>query len=143
MKTIMNAVAVAILSLCAWSAFAADQNFMIIVNAANPTTTIDAKVVANIFLKKTAFWPHNKIILPVDQDVESEVRRAFSEVILDRSVPAMRNYWQQLIFSGRGVPPPELESDRAVVDYVSRHADAIGYVSPQANVRQNKIVTIK
>ncbi|MEK7358198.1 MAG: phosphate ABC transporter substrate-binding protein, partial [Bdellovibrionota bacterium] len=63
--------------------------------------------------------------------------------ILDRSVPAMRNYWQQLIFSGRGVPPPELESDRAVVDYVSRHADAIGYVSPQANVRQNKIVTIK
>ena len=52
-----------------------------------------------------------------------------------RSVAAVKSYWQQVIFSGRGVPPPELETDEAVLRFVARHPGAIGYVSGSADVR--------
>ena len=41
----------------------------------------------------------------------------------------MRSYWQQRIFSGQGLPPPELADDDAVVSYVLSHPGAIGYVA--------------
>jgi hypothetical protein len=44
-------------------------------------------------------------------------------------VGAVRSYWQQRIFSGRDVPPPELDSDEAVVAFVARSPGGIGYVS--------------
>jgi hypothetical protein len=57
------------------------------------------------------------------------VRKRFSEAVLKRSVGAVRSYWQQRIFSGRDVPPPEVDSDEAVMAYVARYPGAIGYVS--------------
>ena len=46
-------------------------------------------------------------IRPVDLRPNAATRRLFSERMLRRSVAAVRSYWQQRIFSGRGVPPPE------------------------------------
>ena len=51
-------------------------------------------------------------------------------------------YWQQRIFSGRDVPPPEFELDREVVEYVLKHAGAIGYVPLPANIQALAIATI-
>jgi len=59
--------------------------------------------------------------LPVDLRSDSSVRRKFSESVLKRSVAAIRSYWQQRIFSGREVPPPELDSDAAVLRYVAKY----------------------
>jgi hypothetical protein len=55
----------------------------------------------------------------------------------------VRSYWQQLIFSGRDVPPPELDSDADVVKYVSKHAGAIGYVSGNGDLAGVKVVIVK
>ena len=41
----------------------------------------------------------------------------------------MKNYWQQLIFSGQDVPPPELKTDDEVIQYVIKNPNSIGYVS--------------
>jgi hypothetical protein len=46
----------------------------------------------------------------------------------------VRSYWQQRIFSGRDVPPPELDSDDAVIGFVSKYAGAVGYVSGAAKL---------
>jgi hypothetical protein len=45
-------------------------------------------------------------------------------------VGAVRAFWQQQIFSGRDVPPPELASDKEVMEFVKQHAGAVGYMSP-------------
>jgi hypothetical protein len=75
--------------------------------------------------------------------VQSEVRRAFSQEVLRRTPGAVRAYWQQAIFSGRSVPPPELDSDAAVVAYVLRSPGAIGYVSAGAAVGGARVVTLR
>ncbi len=55
----------------------------------------------------------------------------------------MRSYWQQVIFSGRGLPPPELPDDAVVVAYVLSHRGAIAYVSGDAVVRSAKVLAVR
>jgi hypothetical protein len=54
----------------------------------------------------------------------------FAQHVHRRPASALAAYWQQQIFSGRAVPPPERSTDREIVDYVSATTDAIGYVAP-------------
>ena len=78
----------------------------------------------------------------VDQRSTSNARQRFSDSVLRRSVAAVKNYWQQRIFSGRDLPPPELESDEAVVSYVVNHRGALGYVSGSAKLDKAKPVAV-
>jgi hypothetical protein len=55
----------------------------------------------------------------------------------------VKNYWQQRIFSGRDLPPPELDSDEAVVSYVLSHRGALGYVSGAAKLDKAKPVAVQ
>ena len=102
------------------------DEFVIIVNRENPATFESREFVAKAFLKKTSRWDGGAAIQPADQGAESEVRRGFSQRVLGRPVSAVRAYWQQRIFSGRDLPPVELDSDEAVVHYVSRYHGGIG-----------------
>lgn len=136
-------VLMVVLLLGARGAVADPPPFVVIVNAQNPTTAVDRKFVADAFLKKIARWDQRDVIRPVDQPQDSAVRRHFTELFLKRSVPAVRRYWQQLIFSGRDVPPPELDDDAAVVSYVMKYRGAIGYVSPGADVQGVKVISVK
>jgi len=115
----------------------------IIVNPRNPVTALDRKFVADAFLKKVTRWPHDELIRPADLDPRSSVRRRFSDDVLKRSVGAVKSYWQQLVFSGRGVPPPELDSEDQVVQFVLRNPGAIGYVSGNTAIENAHVVPLK
>jgi hypothetical protein len=109
-------------------------SYRVIVHPRNELTSANHRFLAEAFLKKTTRWPSGETIRPVDLAADSSVRARFSEEVLDRSIGAVKSYWQQLIFAGRDVPPPELESDEAVVRYVLRNPGAIGYVSGSAGL---------
>ena len=125
------------------AALAGETEFRVIVDPESSTTTATRELLTEAFLKKNTRWPDGETIRPVDQRSDSAVRRAFSEGILRRSVSAVRSYWQQRIFSGRDVPPPELDSDDAVVRYVTEHRGAVGYVSASTRTGETKVVTVK
>jgi ABC-type phosphate transport system substrate-binding protein len=127
---------------------AIDSNLAIIVNSENPISSIDRHFLADAFLKKVTHWPEDGVIQPVDLKSDSPVRRLFSDEILKRSVMGVKNYWQQLIFSGQDVPPPELENSEQVIRYVLKNPSSIGYISGSSisnGTPRNgiKIVTIK
>lgn len=117
--------------------------FLIIVHSTNPAATLDREFLSAAFLKKKTRWPSGAVIRPVDQLATAGVRARFSEAVLGRSVGAVRSYWQQRIFSGRDVPPPELESDEAVVKYVLRQPGAVGYVSASVSLAGAKIIRLE
>ena len=122
---------------------AAPAAFRVIVNPANPTTVVERRFVAEAFLKKTTRWPDGSLIRPVDQGADAPARQRFSEDVLGRSVAAVRSYWQQMVFAGRNLPPPELDGDDDVVRYVLKNAGALGYVSGAANVERVRVVIVK
>jgi hypothetical protein len=117
--------------------------FRVIANPANPAHVVEQKFVADAFLKKISRWPSGPVIRPVDQRPDSPVRRRFSEDVLRRPLPAVKSYWQQLVFSGRDVPPPELNSEEEVVRYVLKHIGAVGYVSADVPLGGAKVLTVK
>jgi ABC-type phosphate transport system substrate-binding protein len=117
--------------------------YRIICHPDNPIATADRQFVGDLFLKKINTWPTGEASRPVDLAPGSPVRRAFTEEVLRRPVEAVRSYWQQRIFAGRDLPPPELDSDDAVVKYVLKHRGAIGYVSGQAALGGAKVLTIR
>ena len=64
--------------------------------------------------------------------------------MLHKSVSAVKSYWQQQIFSGRGVPPTERSTDSEVLAYVRSNPNAIGYVSSAAALGGSvKVVTVR
>jgi ABC-type phosphate transport system substrate-binding protein len=121
----------------------AAQPFRVIVNPGNPITSVDRKFLLNAYLRKTTRWPDDQPIHPVDLAADSPTRRRFSEGALDRPVSAIKSYWLQAIFSGHGVPPPELESDDQVVRFVLRTPGAVGYVSGDANLAGARAIEVR
>ncbi|NJL29295.1 MAG: hypothetical protein HC897_16125 [Thermoanaerobaculia bacterium] len=108
---------------------AADSDFKIVINDANPTTSLDRALISKIFLKKSVRWENKERITPIDQTDKTSVRESFSLAIHEKSVAAIKAYWQRMIFSGRDAPPAEEVSDAAVLKLVASNPGAIGYVS--------------
>jgi hypothetical protein len=106
-----------------------DESFVIIANAKNPVNFAEREFISDAFLKKVSRWDDGETLRPGDLSPSSPARRAFSTAVLRRSVAAVRSYWQQRIFSGRDVPPPELDSDESMLRYVAKYRGALGYVS--------------
>ena len=130
------ALAVAALALVQpWTGHAQSEvSYRIVVNSANPVSSLSRNELARLFLKKTIAWQSGGEVRPVDLAEDSDVRQAFSKEILGKDVSAVKGYWQQLIFTGRGVPPIEKQSEAAVLAFVAAERYAIGYVSTTASL---------
>ena len=98
---------------------------------------------SDYLLKRKLTWPDGKPVVPVDQPENSLARAALLLDVFGRSANAIRNYWQQQIFSGRAVPPMEKASDQAVVAFIQASPGAIGYVSESAPVGKLIVVAIR
>src|SRR5882757_6337692 len=122
---------------------AAQSNYRIIVHPGNPSTSVDRKFLAEAFLKKTTRWPDGELIRPVDLPPDSPARHRFTEDALNRSVAAVKSYWQQQIFAGRSVPPAELNGEEEVVKYVSRSPGAVGYVGAGGELTGVRVVGVR
>jgi ABC-type phosphate transport system substrate-binding protein len=116
--------------------------YRVIVNPANGAARLDRRTVAEAFLKKRTRWDDDRAIQPVDLGPKAGVRGAFSRDVLGRDVVSVRRYWAQLVFSGRGVPPPELASEGDVVKFVAAHGGGIGYVAPDTPLAGVRVVEV-
>jgi hypothetical protein len=120
----------------------ATTDFRVIVHPENPTHSVERRFLADAFLKDVSRWESGGAIHPLDLRADSPTRVGFSERVVRRSVAAVKSYWQQRIFSGRGLPPPELDSDAEVVRYVQRDPSAVGYVSSRADIGKARVLNI-
>jgi hypothetical protein len=121
----------------------AAPDFRVVVHPDHTGGAVERAFLADAFLKKVTRWPGGETIRPADLRANSPARKRFTEVVLKRSVGAVRSYWQQRIFSGRDVPPPELDSDEAVLAFVAKHPGAVGYVSGAAKVQGVRELSIR
>ena len=113
---------------------AQNKDYVVVVNSFNPFVVIRAEDLSRIFLKKQSAWSNGQPALPVDQREDSPLRRRFTARVLNREVASVQSYWQQMIFSGRAVPPPTVESDAAVIEFVRQNPYGVGYVSASAEL---------
>jgi len=139
MKKLMLAAAVAALAL---APRLEAQSFVVIVNPANPVTAMSKLQVADLVLKRMPKWKTGQEAQPVDYG-DAAVREDFSKAVLGKSTSAVKAYWQQQLFAGKLVPPPEMAGERDVVAFVKSNPNAIGYVSKGAAADGVKIIALQ
>jgi ABC-type phosphate transport system substrate-binding protein len=133
-------VAIALLVLGLGTAHA--DGWKVIVHSSNPATSISKSRLSKMLLKTTTTWDNGNKVLPVDQRVTSSARDGMSRAVHGRSARTIKNWWNQQIFAGKGVPPPELASDAKVVAYVLNNPGAIGYVDGAAATGDAKVLSV-
>ena len=136
---------VALLACAAWLAMCAATiaaDYAVVVNSENAATSLDRRAVSALFMRRVTQWPGGGAVLPVDGP-SGPAREAFSKEVHGKKASAVRSHWLQVIFSGRGVPPPEKATDKEVIEYVKAHAGAIGYVSPTTPTTTVKVLKVE
>lgn len=116
--------------------------YKVIVNSSNPVTSVSKLELAAMFLKKSDSWATGALVVPVDQPERAPVRQSFSREVIGKPPAAVKSYWNQLVFSGRSVPPPEKLSDAEVIVFVKSTPSAVGYVSAATPTKGVKVLVV-
>ena len=70
------------------------------------------------------------------------VRDRFTQDVIRKTPAQLKNYWNQQIFSGKGVPPPEADSTAAAVAYVLANPGGIAYLPGDADPGKTKVIKV-
>jgi ABC-type phosphate transport system substrate-binding protein len=140
----MRPAALALLASLALAAAspAAAEDFKVVVNRDNPVSELSAREVSRLFLKKSLRWPEGRPVQPVEPAAQV-LQERFALAIHLKSLNAVKAYWNQVIFSGRDVPPLEKAGDAEVLAFVRSEPGAVGYVSPGADTTGVKVVYVR
>jgi ABC-type phosphate transport system substrate-binding protein len=120
-----------------------EAGYQIIVHPSNPARELSRSFLRDAFLKRVPQWNHGPALRPVDLAARAPAREGFSREVLERSVAEIKRFWQQQIFSGKGVPPPELESEAEVAAFVLKHPGGIGYLPSGADPGETRVVAVR
>jgi len=132
---------VAIALLASANVWAQSGSYKVVVNPANPETSISKSALSRIFLKKSTRFLDGHGASPVDLPLNSATRESFSKSVLGKSSSEVDAFWQQQIFSGKDIPPPQ-KSESAALDYVRSNGNGIAYVSAGADTHGVKVLTV-
>ena len=129
MRTIMSSAIVAVVLGCGFSAAASAGELVVIVNAANPASGMDAKQVKTHFLKTTSAWANGEKVRPVDMSGTSPERVAFLAKVLGMSAGELERYWIERQYASADNPPSKVADDAAAIKLVTAFKGAVGFVN--------------
>jgi ABC-type phosphate transport system substrate-binding protein len=119
----------------------ANAELVVIVHPSN-AANIDNTQVQRIFLGKEKKFADGSEATPINSVASNASREQFDTKVLERSSSQVAAYWSKLVFTGKGIPPKELENDAAVIAAVAADASAIGYVDSAAVTGSVKVITL-
>jgi hypothetical protein len=128
--------------LLALAAPVAAQDFKVIAHPGQGAGGLTTVMVSRLFLKKETRWPDGRLAKPVVL-ADERVRPAFYRRVLRKTPGAVYAYWNQMIFSGQDVPPPEKRTASEIVEYVRSTPGAIGFVPAGTEVSDVRVVVLK
>ena len=123
---------------------AAMAELAIIVNPSYSGSSLSIDQVKDLYMGKRKSFPEGTSARPVDQPVNSSVKQEFLEKILNKSQSEVNRHWSRIIFSGKGSPPEIMDSDEAVLRWISRNENAIGYIdASRVNISVKVVLVVK
>ena len=108
----------------------------IITNKSVGVKSMSPNDIKDIFLGKKKKWPDNTKIYFVISSNEN-FHNTFLETYIHKSPKQYETYWKTMLFTGKGAPPKQFKTTKALIEYVADTQGAIGYIdsdSPPSNV---------
>ena len=106
---------------------AAWADYFIVVSDDNPTTSLSETEALHLFLGRHRAFPGGTPARAYEL-AGDELRAGFYRALGAKSLSQVNSYWARLMFSGRNLPPQQLESTAAMLEKVSQDARAIGWL---------------
>jgi len=151
LKITRNQAALAIL-LCFWAETVCAEPIpkkinpdavYVVVNSANPQTTISQTGLAAIFNMRLRHWSdESPITVYVLQD-EDPLHKTFCKQKLHVFPHQIRKGWNRLVFSGTGQAPVLIETKEEMLKRISDTPGAVGYLSGKDLTADVKILDIE
>ena len=110
--------------------FPAQAGTSVIVHPSN-SFSLTADDVTRLFTGRSKTFPDGRTAVPVNLTEDVALRAAFDEKVLGRSSSQIKAHWSKLLFTGKGTPPKEVDSDQEVIDLVKSNPNIIGYISSE------------
>ena len=67
-------------------------------------------------------------VKPLDLPAKNDSRDDFYQAVMGKSAEQIKSYWARMIFTGRGMPPREVSSEREMVVLIASDQSYVGYV---------------
>ncbi len=115
---------------------------VVIVNKSVSVTSLDKATIEKIYLGKKSTWDDGTAIVAVTLK-DGEVHETFLKSFVGKSVAQFTAFWNQLVFTGKGIPPRSFSADTDIVKFVSETKGAIGYVSSGTSLSGAKSLTVQ
>lgn len=123
-------------ALAANTAFA---EVAVIVHPSN-AASLDQAEITRLFTGRGATFNNGNKATPLNLVESAPARADFDSKVLGKSSSQMKAYWSKLVFTGKGTPPKELNSDADMKAAVAADANAIGYIDAAAVDASVKVV---
>lgn len=132
LKQMLAAVCALYMLALPFSTHAEEAAPLAVVVASNPEFAVIQQLapreLSQIFWRKKQYWQGGARMHPVNLHAEHPLRIAFSKTVLGSVPSEQADYWNGMYFHGT-TPPYSVQSEEAVLRYVSTTKGAIGYVS--------------
>jgi len=122
-----------------WSGSPAQTVIAVIAAKKGVEQSLDKESLARIFMRKTTIWSNGDLIQPVNLIASHALRRLFIERITGLEPEELESYWNDQYYHGI-FPPFAVESEEAVIRFVSVSNSAIGYVSACATDERVRVL---
>ena len=96
------------------------------------TTAMETSEIAKLYLGRSKSFADGTAAIPLALSESSAATPIFNEKILNKTGSQMKAYWSKLVFTGKGSPPKEVESDAEMIALISQNPSLIGYVDKAA-----------
>src|ERR1700733_6102164 len=93
---------------------AGDDNYEIIVNPSLDVSDIDRDTLRDIYFKKVTELGGDAVH-PIGLSAKFPAAERFMHDVLHKTPAQLKSYWNQQIFSGKGVPPPDADSPSSAI----------------------------
>lgn len=118
----------------------AQAEIVVIVNPANPLSTLTREQLIDIYMGRSAHFPSGRTTWPIDLPDKSPIRSDYYDKLVNKSVAQINAFWARLMFSGRATPPHVLADPLSVTQQVERNPDAIAYIDSKDVTDKVKVV---
>lgn len=121
----------------------AADTVVVVVSAESPVVELPRQHLTDLYLGRTSRFPDGRGAAPIDLEPGAPEREEFYERYLGRNQAEIKTHWSRLVFTGRGRPPPDLESGERVRERVADDPSAIGYIDAELVDGSVRIVRIR
>jgi ABC-type phosphate transport system substrate-binding protein len=119
---------------------AGDPIIVVIVNNANPVTSVGASELRPIFQTTKTRWSGGGDVTPLNLPPENKLRQDFDQAVLGLDPARASRYWQDRKIRGGARAPKHLPNSAAVLAAVAVDPSAVGYVNVSEVTKAVKVV---